>query len=133
MKSATIGQNRALPVHETVQAPQFRDDLGTGAKCQVIGIGQNLLDTHFPQLVRRQAFDGRQRPNRHEGRRLSNAMRRHPPTRSGSSLAVGTVEIELKRGHGGSLQSSVFSFREAETDTLCVRPWTLDSRPWTVL
>ena len=39
LKSAGVGQHRAIPVHEAVDAAEFLENFEAGAKHQMIGIG----------------------------------------------------------------------------------------------
>jgi hypothetical protein len=50
--------------------------LASGTKHQVIGVAEDDLGAGCTDVVRHQAFHGRLRPDRHEGRRLHVSMRR---------------------------------------------------------
>ena len=53
LKAARIGQDRALPAHEAVQAVAMQaDDLGTGPQHQVKGIAEHDLGTERLELLR---------------------------------------------------------------------------------
>ena len=74
LKSAGICQNRAVPVHELVEAAHLAHDLIAGTQVQMIGVGQFDLAAHRFQIQSRHAaFDGSLRPHVHEYRRLHRA------------------------------------------------------------
>ena len=43
LKPAAVGQNRAVPIHQPVQAAQLFDDVGPRPQGQMIGVGQHHL------------------------------------------------------------------------------------------
>ena len=47
LKSSTVGQDRSLPVHETMQATHLGNDFRAGAQSQMIRVGQHHLSTGF--------------------------------------------------------------------------------------
>src|SRR5579885_2989929 len=83
--SAGIGENRARPGHEPVQAAQPAHQLVPRPQVQMIGIGEDngraeLLEGLLPQALYRGL-----RPHRHERRSLHRAMWRlkHAAARTG--------------------------------------------------
>ena len=76
LKPAGIGEDRAVPVHEAVQATQPRDALRRWAQHQVIGITQDNIGAGGFNRFRRHGFDGRRRAYRHEGRGADYPVRR---------------------------------------------------------
>ena len=83
LKAAAVGQDRARPGHEGVQAAQPRDPLGARAQHQVIGVGEDHLGAGGRHLVRPHGLDARGRAHGHEGRRL------HRPVRGRQASAPG--------------------------------------------
>ena len=59
-----------------MEAAQLGDCLFTGAKHQVIGVGQNYLRPRFCYVIWENALDGALRTDRHEGGRVEDAVRR---------------------------------------------------------
>ena len=76
LKAAAVGQYRALPVHEAVQAARFLDQIFARAHVQVVGVAEYYLRAEAFELVGRHSLDGRLRADGHEYRRFDNAVRR---------------------------------------------------------
>ncbi len=66
LKTARIGQDRPLPVHEIVQIAMRPDDLGAGPQPQVEGVAENDLGAQALQLFGRHGLDGAVGADRHE-------------------------------------------------------------------
>ena len=73
--AAGIGENRAVPGHEFVQAAQFANQFVAGTKIEMIGIAENHLRAEFFERFIAQALHGGLRAHRHEHRRFDRAMR----------------------------------------------------------
>ena len=76
LEAARIGQDRARPVHEFVQAAQRRHALGTRTQHEMEGIAEHDLRTGLGDRLREHRLDGAGGADRHEGRRLDRAMGR---------------------------------------------------------
>ena len=70
LKAAAVGEDRAVPAHEAVQAAQIADHVFARPQRQMIGVAQDHLRTGRAHLVDRQGFDGCLRAHRHERRQL---------------------------------------------------------------
>ncbi len=70
------------------------DDLQAGSQPQVKGIAQHDLRADFPQIPRRQRFDGTIRAHRHEGWSLDLAARQMQHRAAG--LAVTRLHLETQ-------------------------------------
>ena len=57
LKAAGVGIGGARPVHEGGEASGFVDDVGTGLKIQVIGVGQDGLSAEGAYHLRGQCLD----------------------------------------------------------------------------
>ncbi len=68
LKSAAIGENRTLPIHEFVQTAQAVDPLSAGAQHQVIGVAQQNIGPSGAHAVGHHALDGSCGANRHKSR-----------------------------------------------------------------
>ncbi len=84
--SAAVGQDRARPVHEFVQAAQLRHPLRAGAQHQVVGIAQDDIGAGIAHGLGRHGLDRRGGPHRHEGGRADLAPAHR--NRAGPRLAV---------------------------------------------
>ena len=51
LEAAAVGEDRAVPAHEAVQAAERRDDLFARPQGQVIGVGQHHLRAGGAELV----------------------------------------------------------------------------------
>jgi hypothetical protein len=71
LEATAIGEDRAIVVHEFVEAARFFDDLLAWLKVKVVGIRQNDAGAEGFDLFRRKAFDGRQSPDGHEHRHFT--------------------------------------------------------------
>ncbi len=73
LKSARVGQDGAVPVHELVE-PHLPDDMVARPQVQVVGVAELDLAAHLLQIMGRYAaLDGPLRPHVHEHRRLNHA------------------------------------------------------------
>ncbi len=75
LKAAGVGEDGAVPRHETVQAARCLDRFKARPQPEMIGVGEHDLRLRFAQFVRREAFDGRRGAHRHERRRLHASVR----------------------------------------------------------
>ena len=50
LEAARVGQDRAVPVHEGVQAAHLGDQLVAGPQVEVVGVGQHQARAQFVQL-----------------------------------------------------------------------------------
>ncbi len=67
LEAAAIGQDRAVPAHEAVQAAQVADHLLARPQGQVIGVGQHHLGPGLAELLDFQSLDARLGGHGHEG------------------------------------------------------------------
>ncbi len=74
LKAARIGEDRARPVHEFVQAAKRGDPLGARAQHQVIGVAQNDRRAGRFDRCRQHRLDRARGADRHENRRLEGAV-----------------------------------------------------------
>ena len=75
LKSAAVGQNRLVPVHELMQSAQLPNDFMAGSQEQVIGVRQQNLRADLVHLVRAHGLDGCLRADGHENGGLHIAVR----------------------------------------------------------
>jgi len=74
LEAARIGQDRPVPVHERVEPAESLDPFVTGSQVEVVRVGQDDRGASVAEVVRRQRLDRRIRPDRHELRRLDDAV-----------------------------------------------------------
>ncbi len=98
LETAGIGEDGAVPGHESVQAAQGGDQFVAGAKVEVIGIGQDDRGLHRVQGAGRDRLDGGLGANRHEDRRRYVAVR--GVVHAGAGGPVGCLEVEIKKRAG---------------------------------
>ena len=70
LKTAGIGENRLVPMHELVQTAMRGDDVLAGAQHQVERVAKDDFRAHGVQLLRRKPLDRAEGANRHEHRRF---------------------------------------------------------------
>ena len=75
LKSAAVGENGSVPIHELVQSARPFNKVGTRAKIKMIRIRKNYLTAHFFQFFGRKSFYGRHRTDGHEYGRFDHAVR----------------------------------------------------------
>ena len=66
LESAAVRQNRMVPAHEFVKPAQAGDPFIARAQVKMIGIPKYDLGSERLQFVRRKAFDGPGRADRHK-------------------------------------------------------------------
>ena len=75
LKSAAVGQDRSIPIHELVQAAHLTDNLVARADMQMVGVGQLNLTAQLLQILcGNRALDGALRSDILEHRRLYGTM-----------------------------------------------------------
>ena len=87
LEATGVGEDGAVPLHEAVETAQLPHQLVARPQVQVVGVGENHLRAHGPQVVRVERFDGGQGPHRHERRRLHDSVRR------GECAGAGSAEL----------------------------------------
>ena len=75
LKAAGVGEHRAVPAHEPVQATGRRHDLLPRLQVQVVSVREHHLGSRAPQLIRADALDGGQGSHRHEAWCVHRPMR----------------------------------------------------------
>ena len=93
LEAAGVGQDRAFPAREAVQAAVRLDHLQSRAQIQVEGVAEDDLGAERAQLVGRHRLDRAVGAHRHEGRGLDAAARKAQPAAAGG--AVGGEQVEL--------------------------------------
>lgn len=95
LKTAGIGQDRAFPAAELMQATQPRHALGTRPQHQVIGIAKDDIGAKFFHLVHIHGLDRASRTDRHEGRCAHHAARHGNLALTSSAVGCQHFEFEV--------------------------------------
>lgn len=93
LEAARVGEDRAVPAHEVVQAAVRGDHFQPRAQPQVEGVAEADLRTDFGEVARRHRFHRAVGADRHEDRCVDDAVcERHAATAGG---AVGGEEFKV--------------------------------------
>ena len=88
LKATAVGQDRPIPAHKLVQAPQILDHVFPRSQCKVVSIPQKNLSTGGSNLLNRQTLDGSECPHRHEGWQVNVASRRLQHSNSSTTTRI---------------------------------------------
>ena len=106
LKSAAVGKNRSVPVHETVQSAEIPNQFVARPYMKMIGIGQDDLTAQICEVSgRKRPFDGCLRRDVHEYRRLYLSMRRL----QGASAGLPFCFQQLKSRHSAACSCAIAS------------------------
>ena len=86
--AAAVGEDRPVPADEAVQAAGARDEVGAGPQEQVIGVAEDDLRAELVELPVRHRLHRAARADRHEHRRLDDAVRRTQLAAPGQAFAM---------------------------------------------
>ena len=81
LEAARVGEDRAVPAHEPCRPPSSRIELVAGPQVQVVRVREDHLRAHRAQIVRVERLHRGERADRHERRRLDDAVRRREARR----------------------------------------------------
>ena len=99
---AGIGQQRARPTHELVEAAKPGDRLVAGAQVQMVGVGEEQSCAQSFQLRGGDGLDRRLRAYGGEERGEQFAVRRSQDSRPRPAVCGG--EVEIHRAHSPQIQ-----------------------------
>lgn len=104
LKSAAVGQNRAVPLHEGMQIPEAGHDLLPRPQGEVIRVGEDHLRPDLAELVGPDPLDGSARADRHETGGFDDAVWRVEEAGAGTGPFVNREKFKPEGvGHGGNL------------------------------
>jgi hypothetical protein len=92
--AAAVGQERARPAAEAVQAAELLHDVVPRPQHQVVGVREQDLRAELVEVAARHRFHGACRAHGHEGRRLDLAVGSHEPAGAGPTARGGHGEAE---------------------------------------
>ena len=75
LKPARVGEQRAVPRHESVQPAELCDHVLAGANVQVVGVGEHDARAHGFEVGGGECAHAALRADGHEGRRLDRPVR----------------------------------------------------------
>ncbi len=108
LEAPGVGEHRALPAREGVEAAEGADHRVAGAQVEMEGVAEDHAAAGGGDFIDREPFDGAMRSDRHEGRRLDDPVRRGEAAGAGGAVVVrglerevGHPEVSAKRGRRG--------------------------------
>ncbi len=103
LETARVGQDRAVPVHEFMQAAMPADDVGARPQHEVEGVAEDDLRTGAAHLLRRHRLDRAVGADRHERRRLHAAAGKFQAAAAGGAVRGGDFKShDSAAGSSGS-------------------------------
>jgi hypothetical protein len=99
LEPAAVGEHRARPPGEAVQASERMHHLGAGAQPQVVGVAEHDARVGGADLLHRERLDGADGADGHEGGRLDRAVGRLEEGDARVAVARQDVEGEAWCGH----------------------------------
>jgi hypothetical protein len=108
LKTARVGEDRAIPAHERVEAAHLRDQVIARAQVEVVGVREDHLGARLAELARVEGLHRRLGTDRHEGRRRDGAVRgRENAGAGGAGVGVEREaeghDVECMAGGGGGV------------------------------
>ena len=97
LEAAAVGEDRARPAFEAVQAAEAGEHVEPGAQPQVEGVAEEDLRAHRLEGIRPHAFDAAVGADRHEDRRLDAAVAEQHAAAARQSFGGENVEREHRR------------------------------------
>ena len=88
LKAAAVSQDGLVPIHKLVQAARLLNKIVSGAKIEMIGVGEHDLRARLLDRGGRQRLDRRVGADRHEYRGLDHTVRRIQPPYPRAALAA---------------------------------------------
>ena len=100
LEAAGIGEHRAGPAHEAVQAAEIGDQVCAGPQIEVIGVGQHQRRADLVQVARGERLHRGLRADRREDGRLDRAVGRleRPAARRAGGVVGEKGEVEHVQG-----------------------------------
>ena len=96
LEAAAVGEHRPAPALEAVQAAEVPQHVEPRPQPEVEGVAEDDLRAHLLERARRHALDGAVGADRHEDRRLDDAVVQGQPAAPG--VAFGLEEFEAEHG-----------------------------------
>ena len=112
LEPAGVGEDRPVPAHEAVEAPEPLDPLVAGPQVEVVRVGQDDLRPDLVEVVRMERLHRRVRADRHEHRRLHAPVGQVEAPHPGPGGAVRgrwDENVEAGGAHHGRGQASGFA------------------------
>jgi len=106
LEAAAVGQDRSGPVHEAVETAEALDQLMAGPDEEMVGVAEDDLGPHLQQILRGHRLDGGLGADRHEDRRLEDAVPGPDLAAPGGTFAGSGMKGEWVHGVPGILADS---------------------------
>jgi hypothetical protein len=100
LEAARIGEHRAWPVHEGLDAAELFELCRPGTQQQVIGVGQQHLRAALQEVIATLATHRGMRAHRHERGRQDFVVRSTKPGCAGAGSGRSGFKLEMQAGHG---------------------------------
>jgi hypothetical protein len=104
--AAAVGQNRAIPADELVQATALRYQGVPRLQIQVVGVAEDDFGAESLQIALRDRLDRAAGPDGHERGCLDDTVRRGELTATSAAVAVENAEMEVGRHARVSISKS---------------------------
>jgi hypothetical protein len=95
--AATVGQDRPRPPHELVKTATARDQAVARFEVEVIRVAEDDLRAKIREVALRDCLDRSTRTNRHECRRLDDAVRRRQLAATRATVAMKDAKLKRMR------------------------------------
>ena len=100
LEAAAVGEERAVPAHEPVEAAHVADGRGPGPKHEVVGVAEQDVAARGGEVVGGERFHRARRAHRQERGRQHLSVARDEPAGAGAGRRVLGIELE-REGHRG--------------------------------
>ena len=98
LEAATVRQHGMGPAHELMQAAGSPNDVKAGPDVKMVGIAEEDLRAHLPQLPRIQCLHARLGAHRHEDRGIDNATGGSQPSQAGLRARICSQQLKHEAG-----------------------------------
>ena len=112
LESTTVGQDWAVPAHESMKSAKVFDHLQTRPQEEMIGVAENNLRAHRAKLLRGHRLDGALGANGHEDRRFDDPMFGEQSAPASPRRGINLEYFERHRGLVTQTTSGAGSTRE---------------------
>ena len=106
LKAAGVGEQGPVPGGEGMEAAEFFDHLGTGAKPEVVGVCENDLRLHHVKIIGMEGFDRTLGADRHEDGGFDDAVRSGETAAPCFAGGIGMEEFEHDRWDKAGVSAS---------------------------
>ena len=98
LESTTVGEDWAVPAHESMKSAKVFDHLQTRSQEEMIGVAENNLRAHRTKLLRGHRLNGALGANGHEDRRFDQPVFGEQPAPASPGTGINLEYFERHRG-----------------------------------